>query len=140
MAPHDLTFTTLELSAGDRFQRLRAELGVEGFGLNLLRLEPGQRGRIHRHARQEEVYVVLEGELTLIVEGDEHAVPRHTAARVPAATRRQLVNRGSEPLRLLAIGGAGEHEGRDGIAYASWDEPVDAGRAPQDVPLPDDLG
>ncbi len=134
-----VTFTALDLGQGERFQRLRAELGVEGFGLNLLRLEPGQRGRIHRHRRQEEVYVVLEGELTLVVEGEEHALARHAVVRVPPELRRQLVNRGPEPLRLLALGGSGEHAGRDGIAWASWDEPEEAGRPPQDVPLPEDL-
>ena len=40
-------------------------------------------------------------------------------------------------LAILAIGGAGEHEGRDGVAYASWDDTE--GRPPQDVPLPPDL-
>ena len=44
---------------------------MSAFGLNLLRFQPGQRGRIHRHERQEEVYLVLEGTLTLDVEGYE---------------------------------------------------------------------
>jgi hypothetical protein len=52
--------------------------------------------------------------------------------------RRQLVNRGGEPLLLLAIGGANAHEGRDGRAYESWDEQGE-GRPPQEVPLPADL-
>jgi uncharacterized cupin superfamily protein len=135
-----LTFASLDMEPGERFQRLRAGLGVGSFGLNLLRLEPGQGGRIHRHALQEEVYVVLEGELTLVVEGEERAVGRHSAVRVQAETRRQLVNKGNEPLRILAIGGAGEHAGRDGLAWSSWDEPEEAARPPQEVPLPEDLG
>ena len=52
--------------------------------------------------------------------------------------RRQLVNRGSERLVLIALGGAGEHESRDALAWESWDE-EGPGRQPQDVPLPDDL-
>jgi uncharacterized cupin superfamily protein len=139
MSIDEVRVTTLELAPGERFQRLRAELGVTGFGINLLRLEPGQRGRIHRHERQEEVYVVLAGELTLLVEREEVVVGRYGVARVPAHVRRQLVNRGSEPLRLLALGGTGEHAGRDGIAWSSWDEPAEAGRPPQEVPLPEDL-
>ena len=51
--------------------------------------------------------------------------------------RRQLVNRGPGNLHLLAIGGAGEHEGRDGKAWASWDATQSA--SPQEMPLPDDL-
>ena len=130
---------SLDLEPGERFQPLRANLGVESFGINLLRMEPGQRGRIHRHERQEEVYVVLEGELTLVVEREEHVIGRPGVARLGPEARRQLVNRGPEPLRLLALGGAGEHVSRDGIAWDSWDETASAGRAPKDVPLPEDL-
>ena len=65
------SFATLDLEAGERFVALRRELGVESFGLNLMLLEPGQRGRVHRHERQEEVYIVLEGTLTLELDGGE---------------------------------------------------------------------
>ena len=58
--------------------------------------------------------------------------------RVGPAVRRQLVNAGSERVVLLALGGAGEHVGRDGLAWASWDDDG-PGRTPQEVPLPDDL-
>lgn len=139
MADPDVSLTTLDLDSGERFQRLRAELGVTAFGLNLMVLQPGQRGRIHAHLRQEEVYVVLEGELTVTVEGgDEHVLGRHRVVRVGAAVRRQLANRGLERAVFLALGGAGEHQGRDARAWTSWDEPGE-GRGPQDVPFPDDL-
>jgi uncharacterized cupin superfamily protein len=121
-----------------RFRRLRRDLGVTTFGINLLVMEPGQRSRIHRHEHQEEVYLPLRGELTLITEGtEEHVVGVGDVARVAADVRRQLVNRGSERLELLALGGHGEHEGRDGKAYAAWDE-EGAGRSPAEVPFPDD--
>ena len=81
--------------------------------------------------------MVLQGELTLIVEGEEHAVSRAGLVRVGPGVRRQLVNRGDERLVLLALGGAGEHAGRDGIAYESWE--ATQGRPPQEVPLPEDL-
>src|SRR3954462_14940126 len=54
------SFASLDLEAGERFVALRRQLGVESFGLSLMLLEPGQRGRVHRHERQEEVYIVLE--------------------------------------------------------------------------------
>lgn len=129
------SFTTLDPDGEHRFQRLRAELGVSTFGLNLLRLRPGQRSRVHRHERQEEVYLVLEGTLTLLVEQEPRELRRGDLARVAPGLRRQLVNRHPEPLLLLAMGGAREHEGRDGRAYADWDETGD-GRAPADVPFP----
>lgn len=127
----------LQPDAENRFVRLRAELGVTSFGLNQIVLHPGQRGRIHGHARQEEVYLVLEGTLSLLVEGEETTLERGELIRVAPDVRRQLVNRGPGDLHLLAIGGDGAHEGRDGRAYASWDdtEPV----PPQEMDLPADL-
>jgi uncharacterized cupin superfamily protein len=129
--------TRLEDDPDDRFVRLRAALGVSSFGLNQIVLRPGQRGRIHRHEQQEEVYLVLDGTLTLLVEDEERTLGRGELIRVGPDVRRQLVNRGPGTLSLLALGGAGEHEGRDGLAYPDWDatEPV----SPRDLPLPEDL-
>jgi uncharacterized cupin superfamily protein len=132
-----VSVAALDFDGEERFQLLRRELGVSAFGLNLLRLRPGQRGRIHRHERQEEVYVVLEGALTLGVEGDERELTRGSIARVAPSVRRQLVNRGPDMLVVLSIGGAEPHEGRDGVAYSAWDETE--GRPPPEVPLPPDL-
>ena len=121
----------------DRFQRVRQELGVTAFGMNLVVLQPGQRGRVHRHRAQEEVFLVLRGTLTLLLEGgEERELATHGLARVAPAVRRQLVNRGDEPVAVLALGAAGEHEGRDGEAFASWDD--DEPRPPQELPLPPD--
>jgi mannose-6-phosphate isomerase-like protein (cupin superfamily) len=133
--------STIQIDFGleERFQRLRADLGVESFGLNFMRLAPRQRGRIHAHERQEEVYAVLEGILTVYTGEDESfELGRGGVARVAPDVRRQLVNRGREPVLLLAIGGhAPAHEGRDGKAFDSWEETE--GRPPQDVDLPRDL-
>ncbi len=116
---------------------LRRALGVTAFGMNLIVLQPGQRGRIHRHERQEEVYLVLEGTLTLLIEQEESLLERGELVRVAPDLRRQLVNRSQGRLVLLALGGAGEHAGRDGVAFTSWDS--GQGAPPQEVPLPPDL-
>jgi quercetin dioxygenase-like cupin family protein len=128
---------TLEFDGDERFQTLRRELGATSLGINLIRLQPRQRGRIHRHERQEEIYVVLDGVLTLYVEGEPHEVQRGQAVRVAPEERRQLVNESSDRLVLLALGADGDHSGRDGEAFESWDD--HQGRPPQEVPLPDDL-
>ena len=130
-----VAFTQLDPDGEERFQRLRQELGVSAFGLNLIRLRPGERGRIHRHEHQEEVYLVLDGTLTLVVEGEPRELQRSELARVAPDVRRQLVNRHPQPLLLLAAGGAKEHVGRDGSAYESWDE-TGPGRPPREIPLP----
>ena len=138
MSEPDLSFASLDPDCDDRFQPLRRQLGVSTFGLNLIALEPGQRGRIHAHERQEEVYLVLEGELTLGVEGAQHHLERGQLVRVAPSVRRQLTNRGADRLVLLALGGAGEHHGRDGRAWSGWQEGGE-GRPPAEVPLPEDL-
>jgi uncharacterized cupin superfamily protein len=129
--------TRLEPDSEERFVPLRRLLGVTSFGFNQIVLQPGQRGRIHRHERQEEVYLVLEGELTLFVEGEESRLGAGELIRVAPGVRRQLVNRSPDRLVLLALGAAGEHQGRDGEAFTSWGDHV--GAPPVDVPLPADL-
>jgi uncharacterized cupin superfamily protein len=133
-----VSFTKLDFDAGERFLRLRDTLGVESFGLNQLVLEPGQGSRIHRHERQEEVYVVLEGTLTLEYDGERHELVEGDIARVAPDVKRQLSNRTDRRVALLAVGGAEPHAGRDGIAYLDWDD--EDGKKPADVPLAENLG
>ncbi len=132
-----VSFATLDPDSGERFQRLRAELGISTFGMNLVVMQPGQVGRIHRHERQEEVYLVLEGELALQLEGDEQRVPTGGVVRVAPELRRQLVNRRPQRLVLLALGGSAPHEGRDGEAFTSWD--ATEGAPPQEIAPPPDV-
>ena len=129
--------TRLDHDAPERFVALRRALGVTSFGLNQIILRPGERGRIHAHERQEEVYIVLRGVLTVEVESESHDLAADEAMRVAPGVRRRIVNRGPGVCSLLALGGSNTHEGRDGVAYADWDD--DAGRPPQEIPLPDDL-
>ncbi|MEV4423450.1 cupin domain-containing protein [Patulibacter sp. NPDC049589] len=132
------SFSTAKLAptAPERFNRLRKPLGVTSFGINQLVLEPGQRMRIHEHERQEEVYLVLAGRLTVAFEDGEHDFGPDELIRIAPEVRRSLLNRGPERLSVLALGGYGEHEPRDARAYAAWDgEP----QSVADVPLPDDL-
>jgi quercetin dioxygenase-like cupin family protein len=131
------TRTRLDSATDERFLPLRRQLGVSSFGMNQIVLQPGQRGRIHRHLHQEELYLVLEGTLTLLLEGEASELSQGELIRVAPGIRRQLVNRGPGRLVLLALGGAEEHRGRDGEAFVSWEDesPV----SPQELPMPPDL-
>jgi quercetin dioxygenase-like cupin family protein len=133
-----VAYARLDPDSEERFVPLRRQLGVTSFGLNQILLRPGQRGRIHRHTTQEEVYIVLAGTLTLGVEGEERELRQGELARVAPEVRRQISNRGGEDVLLLALGGANEHVGRDGEAFEAWDQ--ERGAPPQEVPLPADLG
>ena len=129
--------TRLDPDVGERFLPLRRQLGVSSFGMNQIVLEPGQRGRIHRHARQEEVYLVLEGTLTMVIEDEPTDMAEGELMRVAPDVRRQLVNFGPGRVVLLAFGGAGEHQGRDGEAFGSWSDQTPV--SPQEMPMPPDL-
>lgn len=138
MVPDGVTCGAIDYETQERFVSLRRSLGVTSFGLNQITLQSGQRLRIHRHATQEEVYLVVRGQLALIIEGTEEVeLAEGDLARVPASVRRQLVNRFGEPCTIVAIGAAGSHEGRDAEAFTDWNE--SEGRPPQEVPLPTDL-
>lgn len=131
------TTTHLDPDTDERFLPLRRQLEVSSFGFNQIVLQPGQRGRIHRHKHQEEVYLVLEGRLTLLLEGETSELDQGELIRVAPQIRRQLVNRGPGRLVLLALGGAREHRGRDGEAFGEWsdEQPV----SPQELSMPPDL-
>lgn len=132
-----VSFSKLEKNTDAPFVLHRRTLGVTSFGLNEINLRPRQRWRIHRHRRQEEVYFVVEGTLTLMIEGEEHTLEAGEMARVAPDVKRQPVNKGPEPVTLLCLGGYGEHESRDAEAFTSWDQ--EEGAPPPEVPMPDDL-
>jgi uncharacterized cupin superfamily protein len=131
-----VSYTALEPGSQERFVSLRRALGVSTFGLNQIILRPGQRGRIHRHTTQEEVYIVLEGTLTLVFENEAKELGKGEIARVAPAVRRYLANRHPQDVLLIALGGALEHVGRDGEAFAAWEDTEPT--APQNLPLPPD--
>jgi uncharacterized cupin superfamily protein len=132
-----VSIASVDRTSDERFLSLRRALGVTSFGLNQITLQPGQRGRIHRHREQEEVYLVLHGTLTIVLENEQHELTECQLLRVAPPIRRQLMNAGDVPCIVVAIGGAGEHVGRDGEAFAEWSESEP--RPPHQVPLPDDL-
>jgi uncharacterized cupin superfamily protein len=132
-----VTRTHVDPASSERFQPVRRELGISTFGFNLMALEPGQRGRIHRHRGQEEAYLVLEGTLTVTVEREDYDLAPFDAIRVAPDLRRQLVNRGSQRVLLIALGGSAEHVGRDAEAFASWDDTL--ARLPTELPVPADI-
>jgi mannose-6-phosphate isomerase-like protein (cupin superfamily) len=75
---------------------------------NLFRYPPGAIGRRHIDPVQEEVFVVLDGTLTIHMgEGDDperHELERGSVLIVQPGTALQLSNRGGDELRLFVYG------------------------------------
>src|SRR4051794_22585516 len=97
-------------SAGSDATRLTADLtsaiALEQSRARLWRLHPGARGRRHREGAQEEVFVVLEGTLTLLL-GDQPERVQLVAgsvASVQPGTAIQLRNEGTADALVFAYG------------------------------------
>jgi mannose-6-phosphate isomerase-like protein (cupin superfamily) len=73
---------------------------------NLWRYPPGARGKRHIDPVQEEVFVVLEGTLTVDLgeEPERHELPRGSVLVVQPGTALQLRNAHEEPLALFIYG------------------------------------
>ncbi len=86
--------------------RFRGTLGCETLGITLIELEPGGKGKPHDHTAdgQEEVYLVLDGELDVDLDEETVTLGSGEAVRVTPDQHRQLVNRGDERVRLVAAG------------------------------------
>jgi uncharacterized cupin superfamily protein len=86
-----------------RWRLVRRSLGLKAFGMNLVEIEPG--GGIPAHDEierdHEEVFVVLEGDAVIIVDGTEHPAPAGTFARLDPRPLRTVVNKGEGPALVL---------------------------------------
>ena len=96
---------------GGLARRARAELGVTGWGMQVMTLPPDWDGYpLHNHdadafdPSQEEVYVPLEGSATLEADGQIFDLRPGVMARVGPAQLRKIVP-GPTGIRFLALGG-----------------------------------
>jgi len=83
----------------------RRSLGVGAFGINVVEIPAGDRIPEHDEVDrdQEEVFIVLAGSATLLVDGIEIPAPAGTYARLDPPLRRTVVNTGAEPATVLIV-------------------------------------
>jgi uncharacterized cupin superfamily protein len=104
-----------DLGEGPGFRKVRSALGVTEFGVNAIVLPPGYTSRRHFHERQQELYLVLSGEIEFDLDDDKHTLGPGGLARVDPSTVRSLRNTSeSEEAVYFCVGGAGGYVGRDG--------------------------
>lgn len=86
----------------------RKQLDLKGVALGLINLPPDQGYTFtHRHRRQEEVYLVIDGNGVLLVDGELLDLVRGDAVRVAPEARRAL-KAGDLGLLVVCAGGVAE--------------------------------
>jgi uncharacterized cupin superfamily protein len=104
-----------DLGDGPGFRKVRQALDVTEFGVNGVVLPPGYTSRRHYHERQQELYMVLRGEIEFDLDGAKHTLGPGGLARVDAPTVRSLRNTSeTDEAIYLCVGGQGGYVGRDG--------------------------
>jgi quercetin dioxygenase-like cupin family protein len=111
---HRDEFEVMEGSGGSTWHLARKALRESAFGFNLVEIAPG--GQIPEHdeaaSGQHELYVILEGEAVLRIDGEEHPAPAGTFASIEPAVTRTVLNRSEAPVTALLVGvdPAGDYE------------------------------
>ena len=100
--------TEMEAGFGGGFVKVRAELGVSAFGMQVIQLPPDYSDypeHDHADSGQEEVFVAIGGSGWIDIEGERVELDGETFVRVGADAKRK-VYASPEGLRVLVIGGA----------------------------------
>ncbi|HWO84575.1 MAG TPA: cupin domain-containing protein [Solirubrobacterales bacterium] len=103
---HQDEFERMEGSGDSTWLLARKALGTRAFGYNLVEIAPGGQIPEHDEAQsgQVELYVILEGEATMRLDGEDHPAPAGTFASLEPAATRTILNRSGAPVLALLVG------------------------------------
>ena len=84
---------------------VRRSLGVSSFGINAVELPPGESIPEHDEVERdhEELFLVLEGAPTIVVDGADHPLRAGSFARLDPAPKRTVRNDGDAVARVLIV-------------------------------------
>lgn len=97
----------MEAIYGGAFKRVRAELGVESFGMQIIDMPPNYENypeHDHEQDGQEEVYLTLRGSGELDIAGERFPLDADHVARIGSGVMRKVYP-GADGIRILVIGG-----------------------------------
>jgi uncharacterized cupin superfamily protein len=93
------------------------EVDFEQLGLNVSVLEPGQFMAMYHWEVDQEDFLVLSGEATLIIEGEERPLRAWDFVHCPSRAKHTIVGAGSGPCIVVAVGARQFQEGPDWGGY-----------------------
>jgi quercetin dioxygenase-like cupin family protein len=103
---HRDEFESMEGSGGATWKLARKALGTSAFGYNLVEIAPG--GEIPEHDEKEsgqvELYIVLEGEAVIRLDGEERPAPAGTFTSIEPPVSRTILNRSDVSVTAMLIG------------------------------------
>ena len=99
-------FEEMEGSGSATWRLARKSLGAEAFGFNVVDIAPGGQIPEHDHSgdNQEEVFIILDGQATIVADGEEFDAPTGTFCRYAPEVNRTIRNTSEAPVRALLIG------------------------------------
>jgi quercetin dioxygenase-like cupin family protein len=99
-------FERMEGSGDSTWLLARKALGTRVFGYNLVEIAPGGQIPEHDEAQsgQVELYVILEGNAIMRLDGEDHPAPAGTFASLEPAASRTILNRSEAPVMALLVG------------------------------------
>lgn len=103
---HRDEFERMEGSGESTWLLARKALGTACFGYNLVEIGPGGQIPEHDEAQsgQVELYVILDGEAIMRIDGEDHPAPAGTFASLEPAVSRTILNRSEAPVTAMLVG------------------------------------
>jgi uncharacterized cupin superfamily protein len=108
-----------ECETSGNWRLVRRTLGLQAFGVNLVDIPPGEQIPEHDELErdQEEMFFILEGTPTLVIDGEDHTAPAGSFARLDPEHTRTVRNDGEEPASVL-IASAPRSSGYEPMEWA----------------------
>jgi uncharacterized cupin superfamily protein len=101
------------------WELVRRTLGLNAFGINVVEIAPGEQIPEHDETSrdQEEVFLILSGSPTLVIDGLDHATRTGTFARLDPEHSRTVRNDGASVASVL-IASAPRSSGYEPMSWA----------------------
>src|SRR5438046_9136191 len=100
-------FGTIDEMGDGVFRKVRQELGVKAFGVNVVVIPPGVEARPHYHQEQDELYFVHSGRARFALPGESRELGPGGLCHVESTTPRQGSNIGDGAVVMLVVGAHG---------------------------------